>query len=153
YRSIVRRLRKARPGLSLTSDFIVGFPGETGADFEATLKLATEMEFDGSFSFLYSRRPGTPASELEDTLTEKQKSERLQTLQARLDAQARAVSEAMVGTVQRVLLEGPSKKNPAELSGRTDNNRVVNFPVRDALGGAFARVRITEARSHTLRGE
>jgi tRNA-2-methylthio-N6-dimethylallyladenosine synthase len=151
YRSIVRRLRKAKPGLSLTSDFIVGFPGETDADFAATLKLAEEMQFDGSFSFLYSRRPGTPAAELEDIPAER-KAERLQALQTRLDAQARAVSEAMVGTVQRVLLEGPSKKNPAELSGRTENNRVVNFPAREAPG-PFADVRVTEARSHTLRGE
>src|SRR5262249_15015666 len=133
--------------------FIVGFPGETDADFEATLKLAAEMEFDGSFSFLYSRRPGTPASELEDILTEKQKSERLQTLQAQLDSQARAVSEAMVGTVQRVLLEDPTRNTPAEQSGRTDNNRVVNFPARENPAGAFAQVRITEARAHTLRGE
>ena len=151
YRSIVRRLRKAKPGLSITSDFIVGFPGETEADFAATLKLAAEMEFDGAFSFLYSRRPGTPAAELEDALTEHQKAERLQTLQAQLDTQARAVSEAMVGTVQRVLVEGPSRKNRSELSGRTENNRVVNFPAAP-LTSAFADVRITEARSHTLRG-
>ena len=151
YRSIVRRLRKAKPGLSLTSDFIVGFPGETEADFAATLKLAEEMQFDGSFSFLYSPRPGTPAAELEDGLAEKQKSERLRVLQARLDAQARAVSEAMVGSVQRVLVEGRSRKDPAELAGRTENNRVVNFPAGPT--GAFADVRITEARSHTLRGE
>ncbi|HEX2649710.1 MAG TPA: tRNA (N6-isopentenyl adenosine(37)-C2)-methylthiotransferase MiaB [Burkholderiales bacterium] len=158
YRSIARRLRKSRPGLSLTSDFIVGFPGESEADFEATLKLAAELQFDGSFSFLYSRRPGTPAAELEDGVPEAQKSDRLHRLQAQLDAQARAVSEAMVGTVQRVLLEGPSRKNPAEQSARTDNNRVVNFPAVDfpfagQPAAAFAEVRITEARSHTLRGE
>jgi len=152
YRSIVRRLRKAKPGLSLTSDFIVGFPGETQADFDATLKLAAEMAFDGSFSFLYSRRPGTPAAELEDTLTDEQKAERLQALQAQLDAQARAVSEAMVGTVQRVLRMGPSRNNLLEQSGRTENNRVVNFPAAEATA-PFADVRITEARSHTLRGE
>ena len=152
YRSIARRLRKAKPGISLTSDFIIGFPGESEADFDATLKLATELRFDGSFSFLYSRRPGTPAAELEDALPETEKSRRLQVLQTSLDAQARAVSEAMVGTVQRVLIEGPSKKNPAEQSGRTDNNRVVNFP-SGPVPGAFAEVRITEARSHTLRGE
>jgi tRNA-2-methylthio-N6-dimethylallyladenosine synthase len=153
YRSIVRRLRKAKPGLSLTSDFIVGFPGETEADFEATLKLAAEMEFNGSFSFLYSKRPGTPAADLDDATPEKEKSRRLQTLQAQLDGQARAVSEAMVGTVQRVLLEGASRKSALEQSGRTENNRVVNFPAAAAPAGAFADVRITEARSHTLRGE
>ena len=153
YRSIARRLKKAKPGISLTSDFIVGFPGETEADFEATLKLAAELEFDGSFSFLYSPRPGTPAANLEDSTTKKQKDLRLQSLQVQLDAQARAVSEAMVGTVQRVLLEGPSKKNPAEQSGRADNNRVVNFPSAGPLRAAFAEVRVTEARSHTLRGE
>ncbi len=153
YRSIVRRLRKAKPGLSLTSDFIVGFPGETEGEFAATLKLAAELELDGSFSFLYSRRPGTPAADLEDATTEEQKSQRLQALQAQLDAQARAVSEAMVGTVERVLLEGPSRKNSLEQSGRTENNRVVNFPASPAPAGAFADVRIVDARSHTLRGE
>jgi tRNA-2-methylthio-N6-dimethylallyladenosine synthase len=153
YRSIVRRLRRAKPGLSITSDFIVGFPGETAADFEATLDLAAELQFDGSYSFLYSARPGTPAAGLEDVTTDDEKSARLQALQARLDAQARAVSEAMVGTVQRVLLEGPSRKNPLEQSGRTENNRVVNFPSAPAHAGAFADVRITEARSHSLRGE
>jgi tRNA-2-methylthio-N6-dimethylallyladenosine synthase len=153
YRSIVRRLRKAKPGLSLTSDFIVGFPGETAADFAATLKLAAELSFDGSYSFLYSARPGTPAAGLEDTTTADEKSRRLQLLQAQLDAQARAASESMVGSVQRVLVEGPAKKNPAELSGRTENNRVVNFPSARKPRAAFADVRITEARSHTLRGE
>jgi tRNA-2-methylthio-N6-dimethylallyladenosine synthase len=152
YRSIVRRLRKAKPGLSITSDFIVGFPGETAADFAATLRLAAELELDGSFSFLYSRRPGTPAAELEDPIAAEEKSARLQVLQAQLESQARAVSESMVGTVQRVLLEGPSKRNAAEWSGRTGNNRVVNFPGREPAG-AFADVRIVEARSHTLRGE
>ena len=152
YRSIVRRLRKAKPGLSITSDFIVGFPGETESDFAATLKLAAELELDGSFSFLYSRRPGTPAADLADAATEEQKSRRLQVLQAQLDAQARAVSQSMVGTVQRVLLAGPSKKNPGDQSARTENNRVVNFPAA-GFHGAFADVRITEARAHTLRGE
>jgi len=153
YRSIVRRLRKAKPGISLTSDFIVGFPGETEADFDATLRIAQDLAFDGSFSFLYSRRPGTPAAELEDSLHATEKSRRLQALQAQLDAQAREVSESMVGSVQRVLIEGASRKNSAEQCGRTDNNRVVNFPSAGPVPGAFAEVRITEARAHTLRGE
>ncbi len=153
YRSIVRRLRRARPGVSVTSDFIVGFPGETEADFAATLELARELELDGSFSFLYSPRPGTPACQLADAVPAAEKQARLQRLQAQLEAQARALSEAMVGTVQRVLLEGQAKRNPAERAGRTANNRVVNFPAGDERCGAFADVRITEARHHTLRGE
>ncbi len=153
YRSIVRRLRKARPGVSLTSDFIVGFPGETGADFEATLALARELGFDGSFSFLYSPRPGTPAAELADTTPREEKLERLQRLQALLDAQSQAVSEAMVGGIERVLVEGPSRKDAAELAGRTGNNRVVNFGGAPELIGRFADVRITASRAHSLRGE
>ncbi|MEW6690447.1 MAG: tRNA (N6-isopentenyl adenosine(37)-C2)-methylthiotransferase MiaB [Pseudomonadota bacterium] len=153
YRSIVRRLRRARPGISVTSDFIVGFPGETEADFAATLALARELELDGAFVFAYSPRPGTPAAELPDPLPEALKRERLQRLQAQLDAQAHAVSSAMVGSVQRVLLEGPSKRNPAEQAGRTANNRVVNFPCEKSAGRAFVDVRITEARHHSLRGE
>jgi tRNA-2-methylthio-N6-dimethylallyladenosine synthase len=153
YRSIVRRLRQARPGLSLTSDFIVGFPGETERDFEATLRLAAEMEFDGAYSFLYSRRPGTPAAELADPVPAAEKSARLHRLQAQLDAQARAVSERMVGGVERVLVESVSKKNQSELAGRTANNRIVNFAGSPALIGRFADVRITAALSHSLRGE
>ncbi len=153
YRSIARRLRKARPGLSLSSDFIVGFPGETEADFEATLALARELQFDGSFSFLYSPRPGTPAAELPDATPQAVKRERLQRLQALLEAQARAVSESMVGGLERVLVEGPAKKGHGELAGRTANNRVVNFPGDAALVGRFADVRITAALSHSLRGE
>ncbi len=153
YRSIVRRLRKARPGVSLTSDFIVGFPGETGADFEATLALARELGFDGSFSFLYSPRPGTPAAELADTTPREEKLERLQRLQALLDAQSQAVSEAMVGGIERVLVEGPSRKDAAELAGRTGNNRVVNFGAAPRLIGRFADVRVTASRAHSLRGE
>jgi tRNA-2-methylthio-N6-dimethylallyladenosine synthase len=153
YRSIVRRLRKARPDISLTSDFIVGFPGETESDFRATLELARELDFDGSFSFLYSARPGTPASDLPDATPQAEKLERLQRLQTLLDQQARAVSERMVGSVQRVLVEGPARRNPAELAGRTANNRVVNFRGRAELIGRFVEVRITAARSHSLRGE
>jgi tRNA-2-methylthio-N6-dimethylallyladenosine synthase len=153
YRSIVRRLRKARPGLSLSSDFIVGFPGETAADFEATLRLARELEFDASFSFLYSARPGTPAAALPDPVPQAEKRERLQRLQAQLDAQAAALSAAMVGNVERVLIEGPSRKNAAELAGRTANNRVVNFPGAPDAAHGYAEVRITAALAHTLRGE
>jgi tRNA-2-methylthio-N6-dimethylallyladenosine synthase len=153
YRSIVRRLRQARPGLSLTSDFIVGFPGETERDFEATLRLAADMEFDGAYSFLYSRRPGTPAAELADEVPATQKSARLQRLQVQLDAQARAVSEKMVGGVERVLVESVSKRNQSELAARTANNRVVNFAGAHGLIGCFADVRITAALSHSLRGQ
>jgi len=153
YRSIARRLKRARPGLSLSSDFIVGFPGETEADFAATLKLASETGFDGSFSFLYSPRPGTPAAELPDGTPHEEKLSRLQRLQAQLDSQARAISESMVGTTERVLVEGLSKKSASELSGRTGNNRVVNFPGPERLINTFADVKITCALSHSLRGE
>ena len=153
YRSIVRRLRQARPEVSLTSDFIVGFPGESAADFEATLRLARELEFDASFSFLYSPRPGTPAAELPDPTPRAEKLERLQRLQAQLEAQAAALSRAMVGSTQRVLVEGRSRKNAAELAGRTANNRVVNFPAPPGALGAYAEVRISAALAHTLRGE
>ncbi|HWM42441.1 MAG TPA: TRAM domain-containing protein, partial [Burkholderiales bacterium] len=153
YRSIVRRLRQARPGISLSSDFIVGFPGETEADFEATLRLAREAQFDASFSFLYSPRPGTPAAGLADDTPREEKLERLQRLQAQLESQARAISERMVGMTQRVLVEGFSKKDRQELCGRTGNNRVVNFPADAARHPAFVDVRITAALAHSLRGE
>jgi tRNA-2-methylthio-N6-dimethylallyladenosine synthase len=153
YRSIARRLKRTRADLSLTSDFIVGFPGETEADFAATLRLAADVDFDSSFSFVYSPRPGTPAAELNDETTHAEKSERLQRLQAQIESQARRISERMVGGIERVLVEGFSKKNPAELCGRTGNNRVVNFPGDDALVHGFADVRITAALAHTLRGE
>jgi len=153
YKSTIRKLRALRPGISLSSDFIVGFPGETEADFAATQKLAADAGFDASFSFLYSPRPGTPAAGLADELSLEQKSARLQRLQQQLDAQASAISEAMVGTVERVLVEGPSKKSPTELAGRTGNNRVVNFPGSAALHHGYVDVRITAARSHSLRGE
>jgi tRNA-2-methylthio-N6-dimethylallyladenosine synthase len=153
YRSIIRRLRKAKPDISLSSDFIVGFPGETEADFEATLALARELQFDGSYSFLYSARPGTPAAALEDPVPHAQKQERLQRLQALLEAQERAVSESMVGTIQEVLVEGPSRRDPAELAARTSNNRTVNFPGGAELVHDFTTLRITEARHHSLRGQ
>ncbi len=153
YRAIIRRLRKAKPQISISSDFIVGFPGETEADFAATLALARDLEFDGSYSFLYSPRPGTPAAGLADPVPQAQKLERLQRLQAQLEAQSRVVSEAMVGTLQEVLVEGPSKRNPVELAARTGNNRTVNFAGGSELAGRFAALRVTEARHHSLRGE
>ena len=152
YRSIVRRLRKARPGISLSSDLIVGFPGETDSDFAATLKLVEEMGFDASFSFLYSPRPGTPAAELADATPREEKLERLQRLQQLLERQAHSISAAMIGSVQRILVEGPSKKNPQELAGRTSNNRVLNFPGSPRLVGSFVDARVTEVRPHSLRG-
>ena len=153
YRSIIRRLRRARPDLSLLSDFIVGFPGETAADFEATLALAADLAFEGSYVFIYSPRPGTPAAELPDDTPAAEKVERLQRLSTLLEAQALAASEAMVGSVQRVLVEGPSARRSEELAGRTANNRVVNFRGDAALAHRFIELRITEVRSHTLRGE
>jgi tRNA-2-methylthio-N6-dimethylallyladenosine synthase len=153
YRSIVRRLRVARPDVCLSSDFIVGFPGETEADFQATLKLAREVGFDASFVFIYSPRPGTPAADLPDGVPHAEKVERLQRLQGLIDAQASALSEAMIGSTQRVLVEGPSARNPAELAGRTANNRVVNFPGAPALHHSYVDVRATQALSHSLRGE
>jgi tRNA-2-methylthio-N6-dimethylallyladenosine synthase len=153
YKSIVRRLRERRPGMSISSDFIVGFPGETDADFEATMRLVEEIGFDASFSFVYSRRPGTPAADLKDDTPHAVKLERLQRLQRRIDEQSQAISRAMVGTRQRVLADGTARRNPGELSGRTDNNRVVNFsaPARDI--GGFVDVAITAALPHSLRGE
>ncbi|MGQ0509741.1 MAG: tRNA (N6-isopentenyl adenosine(37)-C2)-methylthiotransferase MiaB [Betaproteobacteria bacterium] len=153
YRSIIRRLRRARPDLSLLSDFIVGFPGETAADFEATLALAEELSFDGSYVFIYSPRPGTPAAELADDTPAAEKVERLQRLNALLEGQALAASESMVGSVQRVLVEGPSTRRPEELAGRTANNRVVNFSGDASLVNRFVELRVTGVRSHTLRGE
>jgi tRNA-2-methylthio-N6-dimethylallyladenosine synthase len=153
YRSIIRRLRRARPDVSVSTDFIVGFPGETQADFAATLKLAAELEFDDSFSFAYSSRPGTPAADLADPVAENVKSERLQRLQAQIQAQASAVSARWVGTVERVLVEGVSKKRNDELAGRTGNNRVVNFAGPADLVDRYVDVRITASRAHSLRGE
>ncbi|HFQ14049.1 MAG TPA: tRNA (N6-isopentenyl adenosine(37)-C2)-methylthiotransferase MiaB [Gammaproteobacteria bacterium] len=153
YRNIVRKLREARPDLSLSSDFIVGFPGETEADFEATLKLVADLGFDHSFSFIYSPRPGTPAASLPDDVPLAVKKERLARLQDLLNRQAAAISAAMVGTVQNVLVTGPSKKNPRQLCGRTQNNRVVNFNGEASLIGQFVNVNITESLPNSLRGE
>ncbi|MBK8338150.1 MAG: tRNA (N6-isopentenyl adenosine(37)-C2)-methylthiotransferase MiaB [Sterolibacteriaceae bacterium] len=153
FKSIVRRLRAARADLSLSSDFIVGFPGETEADFEATMKLIDDIGFDGSFSFLYSARPGTPAADLHDDTPHEVKAARLARLQRRIDEQTHAASGAMIGTRQRILVEGRSKKNPVELAGRTDNNRVVNFVGQPRLIGQFVDVTISRAYPHSLRGE
>jgi len=153
YKSIIRRLRETRPDVSISSDFIVGFPGETDADFEATLKLIADVGFDASFSFLYSPRPGTPAAELPDPAPHAVKLARLQRLQLQLESQAQAISTTLVGTVQRVLVEGAAKKNALELCGRADNNRVVNFAGNPRLAGRFVDVTITAARPHSLRGE
>jgi tRNA-2-methylthio-N6-dimethylallyladenosine synthase len=153
YKSIVRRLRAACPGISISSDFIVGFPGETEAEFEATLKLIEEVGFDASFSFIYSRRPGTPAAALPDDTPHPVKLARLRRLQARIDEQAQALSRSMVGTRQRVLVEGAARRDATELCGRTANNRVVNFPGSPERVGRFADVTITAALRHSLRGE
>ncbi len=153
YKSIARKLRAACPGISITSDFIVGFPGETDADFELTMDLIGEIGFDASFSFVYSRRPGTPAAELPDDTPREAKLGRLHRLQARLEDNARAISSDMVGTRQSVLVEGAARKDAAELCGRTANNRVVNFPGSRDLVGRFVDVTITSARPHSLRGE
>ncbi|MEI2769061.1 MAG: tRNA (N6-isopentenyl adenosine(37)-C2)-methylthiotransferase MiaB [Nitrosomonas sp.] len=153
YKSIIRKLRAIRPDISLSSDFIVGFPGETEADFAATMKLIEELNFDESYSFVYSPRPGTPAADLPDETPQEVKLERLHRLQAQINQQARKISQNMVNSVQRVLLEGTSKKNAGEFCGRTDNNRVVNLTSNPEHVGNFINVRITEARAHSLRGE
>ncbi|HXR55969.1 MAG TPA: tRNA (N6-isopentenyl adenosine(37)-C2)-methylthiotransferase MiaB [Casimicrobiaceae bacterium] len=153
YKSIVRRLRARRPDLSLTSDFIVGFPGESDDDFEKTLRLVDDVQFDGAFSFAYSPRPGTPAADLPDQVPADVKQARLARLQALLDSQYKANSERMVGTRQRVLVTGAAAKNPRELAARTDNNRVVNFAGDRASIDNYVDVDITAALPHSLRGE
>ncbi len=153
YKSKIRKLRAVRPGISLTSDFIVGFPGETEADFEATMRLIEEVGFDDSFSFVYSPRPGTPAASLHDDTSPAVHAERLARLQRRIEEQASALSQAMVGSVQRVLVEGLSKKDDTMLAGRTDNNRVVNFTGQPHLLYRFIDVRISQVSRHTLRGD
>ncbi|MGZ8260836.1 MAG: tRNA (N6-isopentenyl adenosine(37)-C2)-methylthiotransferase MiaB [Caldimonas sp.] len=153
YKSTVRKLRAARPEIAISSDFIVGFPGETADDFERTMALIDDVGFDYSFSFLFSPRPGTPAAALADDTPAAEKSARLQRLQAAIEAQGDAVSRSRVGTVQRVLLEGSSRKDGCELMGRTACNRVVNLAAGDRRAGEFVDVRIREMRGHTLRGE
>jgi tRNA-2-methylthio-N6-dimethylallyladenosine synthase len=153
YKAKIRKLRAARPDISISGDFIVGFPGETDADFEATLNLLAEVGFDDSFSFTFSARPGTPAAELVDDTPPEVKQQRLSILQRRIQQQAEDISRAMVGSVQRVLVEGLSRKDPGELAGRTGNNRVVNFAGGDvSLIGEFIDVEITAVVTHTLRG-
>ncbi|HSH40731.1 MAG TPA: tRNA (N6-isopentenyl adenosine(37)-C2)-methylthiotransferase MiaB [Arenicellales bacterium] len=152
YVELVSRLREARPDLSLSSDFIVGFPGETEAEFQATMDLIHEVGFDQSFSFIYSARPGTPAADLPDDVPPAEKKRRLAHLQSVINGQAREISEAMVGSVQRLLVDRPARKDPRQLSGRTENNRVVNFDGPAELLGGFADVVITEALPNSLRG-
>ena len=153
FKDKIRRLRAVRPDITITSDFIVGFPGETERDHAATMKLVRDLGFDLSFSFLYSRRPGTPAAALPDDVPPAEKSARLVALQALLEEQGQAINRAMVGTRQRVLVARPSRREGSELAGRTENNRWVNFPGPASLIGRFVDVRIVEARQHSLRGE
>ncbi len=152
YKQKIRRLREARPGISLSSDFIIGFPGETEKDFEDTMKLIRDVGFDQSFSFIYSQRPGTPAASFPDEVPLATKKQRLSILQHRVNQQAAAISAAMVGTTQRVLVERPSKKNSAQMAGRTENNRWVNFDAPADCVGQFLDVVITEALPNSLRG-
>ena len=154
YKSKIRRLRKIRPGMSISSDFIIGFPNETDDDFAATMKLIDDVGFDTSFSFIYSARPGTPAADLTDNIDEQTKKKRLSILQNRILQQAAEISRRMVGTEQQLLVSGVSKKDPGQLQGRTENNRVVNFRTMDhSLIGEFVSARITEALPNSLRGE
>ena len=153
YKATIRALRKIRPNISISSDFIIGFPGETETDFAATMKLIEDIGFDTSFSFIYSARPGTPAAELRDEVPETVKKQRLHILQARIAQQAQQISESMVGTQQRILVTGPAKKDPGQLSGRTENNRVVNFACENgALIGQFTEVEIMAAYTNSLLG-
>jgi len=152
YKSVIRRLRAVRPDISISSDFIVGFPGETDEDFGRTMKLIEDVGFDTSFSFVYSARPGTPAADLPDDTPQDEKLRRLQRLQATIESNARRIGEAMVGSCEQVLVEGHSRKDANELSGRTENNRVVNFAGHPRLIGQMAEVEITAALPHSLRG-
>ncbi|RNF86149.1 tRNA (N6-isopentenyl adenosine(37)-C2)-methylthiotransferase MiaB [Montanilutibacter psychrotolerans] len=152
FKQKIRKLRAVRPDISISSDFIVGFPGETDADFEKTMKLIEDVGFDQSFSFIYSRRPGTPAADIEDTVTSEEKHARLSRLQAAINAKSREISQSMVGSVQRVLVEGHSRRDAAELTGRTENMRSVNFAGHPRLIGRFVDVAITDAMSNSLRG-
>ncbi len=152
FKQKIRRLREVRPDISISSDFIVGFPGETEADFDKTMKLIEDVGFDQSFSFIYSRRPGTPAADLPDDVSDEVRHARLSRLQAAINANAARISQAMVGSVQRVLVVGPSRRDPAELTGKTENMRSVNFAAPARLVGQFVDVAITEAMSNSLRG-
>ena len=152
FKQKIRKLRAVRPDISISSDFIVGFPGETDADFDKTMKLIEDVGFDQSFSFIYSRRPGTPAADLEDTIPSADKHARLERLQKHISAHAATISQAMVGSVQRVLVEGPSRKDASELTGKTENMRSVNFAGHPRLIGQFVDVQITQAMRNSLRG-
>ena len=152
FKQKLRKLRAVRSGISISSDFIVGFPGETEADFEKTMKLIDDIGFDQSFSFIYSKRPGTPAASLEDDTPDAVKNDRLARLQATINANSKRISEAMIGSVQRVLVEGPSRRDPAELTGRTENMRYVNFIGNSRLIGRFVDVTVTNAMANSLRG-
>ncbi len=153
YKSIVRKLKKVRPNIAMSSDFIIGFPGETDADFQATMDLIASVGYDMSFSFIYSARPGTPAADAVDDVTEETKKQRLQILQQRINQNAQKIARDMLNTEQRILVEGPSKKDPDELTGRTENNRVVNFKGDDSTIGQFVDVLITDVFSNSLRAE
>ena len=153
YKSKIRKLREIRPDITLSSDFIIGFPGETEADFEQTMKLINDIGFDHSYSFVYSARPGTPAASLDDSVEMQIKKDRLARLQQRINEQAQAISEAMVDTVQRILVERPSRKDKSQMAGRTENNRVVNFEGSQNLIGCFVDVRITRALPNSLQAE
>lgn len=152
YKSKIRRLKKVRPNLSMSSDFIIGFPGESERDFEDTMNLIQAIDFDLSFSFIYSARPGTPAADLPDDVSEETKKQRLYLLQQRINQQAQRIARNMVGTTQRILVEGPSRKNIMELSGRTENNRVVNFEGTPDMVGKFVDIEITDVFTNSLRG-
>lgn len=153
YKAIIRKLREVRPNIQISSDFIVGFPGETAEDFEQTMKVIEQVNFDMSFSFIYSARPGTPAADIPDDVSEDEKKERLVRLQQRINHQAMQFSRAMLGTEQRILVEGPSKKDIMELTGRTETNRVVNFVGTPDMIGKFVDVKITDVYTNSLRGE
>ncbi|MFK8067409.1 MAG: tRNA (N6-isopentenyl adenosine(37)-C2)-methylthiotransferase MiaB [Gammaproteobacteria bacterium] len=153
YKSKIRKLRKVRPDITISSDFIVGFPGETDQDFTQLMDLIAEIGFDQSYSFIYSKRPGTPASNLANDTPEEVKKQRLQILQSRIQQQANDISRSMIGKIERVLVEGFSKKDPAQIMGRTENNRIVNFTADKSLIGQLVDVRITEALSNSLRAE
>ncbi|WP_455483778.1 tRNA (N6-isopentenyl adenosine(37)-C2)-methylthiotransferase MiaB [Haemophilus parahaemolyticus] len=153
YKAIIRKLREVRPNIQISSDFIVGFPGETAEDFEQTMKVIEQVNFDMSFSFIYSARPGTPAADIPDDVSENEKKERLARLQQRINHQAMQFSRAMLGTEQRILVEGPSKKDIMELTGRTETNRVVNFVGSPDMIGKFVDVKITDVYTNSLRGE
>ena len=153
YKAIIRKLREVRPNIQISSDFIVGVPGETAEDFEQTMKVIEQVNFDMSFSFIYSARPGTPAADLPDDISEEEKKERLARLQQRINHQAMQFSRAMLGTEQRVLVEGPSKKDIMELTGRTENNRIVNFQGTPDMIGKFVDIKITDVYTNSLRGD